>query len=98
MIAEVLNAAIAILLVVLVAAPAALAITRTLRERRKRRNAAELRDRHASEPANSNVPPQPQSEREPTEVYRRLTGVGQNARQSKPGDRVRSREEALPGG
>lgn len=111
MIAELLNTAIAILLVLLVAVPATLAIARTLRERRARALAAELRAQVNLQPANSDAPPRarepgatraaarrPSAERKSTELYRRLRDIRQNARQTKPGDRVRSRSEAPPGG
>lgn len=55
MIAQFLDSAIVVLLVVLVAVPAATAITRTIRESANRRQTARVRDRQAVLPASPAV-------------------------------------------
>jgi hypothetical protein len=114
MIAQILNAAIILLLAVLVAVPATMAIARTLREGAARRHAARAREHPTGQRAgatsfDAGEPRVRLSEsaralagrpakRESSEVYRRLRETRQNARQTMPGDRVRSPSGRPSGG
>ena len=104
MIAQFLNSAIVVLLIVLVAVPAVMAITKTMRESADRRHTARARGRQAVLPAGPAVPldaaersPAPK-QRESSQVYHRLRESRQNPRQTKPGDRARSPSEPPPRG
>lgn len=96
MIAQFLNSAIVVLLILLVAVPAAMAIAKTLRESAARRQTARVRDRPTASPRPSagQLPKQRQS----SQLYQRLRQARQNPPQTKPGDRAGSRSEPPPGG
>lgn len=110
MVAQFLNSAIVVLLILLVVVPATMAIAKTMRESAARRQTAQERDRRARplgvaqrSPDQTTSPKRPTAgqlpkQRESSQVYRRLRERPQNTLQTKPGDRAGSQSEPPPRG